>query len=177
MLQRMIGAARLDVHTYEDVENDQTATKQALLVVIMVSIAAAIGGLLAVGQDGNLLIGLIFGVIRGLFGWALWAMVTYFVGTTILKTPETHANWGQLARGTGFAQTPGILQIFVFIPFIGGLIAIVASIWQLTAMVIAIRQCLDYTSTLRAVGVVVIGFLIIIVPLIIIGALLGLGTP
>jgi hypothetical protein len=172
----MIGAARLDVHTYEDVENDRSATQQALLVVIIVSIAAAIGGGLA-GGPGNLVAGLIFGVLRGLLGWALWALVTYLVGTTIFKTPETHADWGQLARGTGFAQTPGILQILAFIPFVGGLIAIVASIWQLVAMVIAVRQGLDYTSTLRAVGVVLVGFIIVIIPMIIIGALLGLGTP
>jgi hypothetical protein len=172
----MIGAARLDVHTYEDVENDRNATQQALLVVIIVSIAAAIGGGLA-GGAGNLVAGLIFGVLRGLLGWALWALVTYLVGTTIFKTPETHADWGQLARGTGFAQTPGILQILVFIPFVGGLIAIVASIWQLVAMVIAVRQGLDYTSTLRAVGVVLVGFIIVMIPMIIIGAILGLGTP
>ena len=34
-----------------------------------------------------------------------------------------------------------------------------ASIWQLVAMVIAVRQALDYTSTGRAVAVCVLGFL------------------
>lgn len=171
MLERMMGAARLNVHTFEEVENDQSATSQAMLVVIIVSIAAAIGGLLAFG--GNPVTGLIFGVIRGLLGWALWALVTYFVGTTIFKTEATHANWGQVARGTGFAQTPGVLQIFAFIPFLGGLIALAASIWQLVAMVIAVRQALDYESTWRAIGVVVVGFIIVIIPLIIIGGILG----
>ena len=173
MLQRMIGAARLDGHTFEEVEDDSSATVQAMLVVIIVSIAAAIGGLAAAD---NLVTGFIFGIVRGLVGWALWALVTFWVGTTILKTPETNANWGQLARTTGFAQTPGILQVFAFIPFIGGLIALIASIWQLVAMVKAVRHALDYESTLRAVGVVVIGFIIVIVPLIIIGGfLVGLG--
>ena len=32
------------------------------------------------------------------------------------------------------------------------------SIWQLVAMVVAVRQALDYESTWRAVGVVVVGF-------------------
>jgi hypothetical protein len=171
MLERMIGAARLNVHTFEEVENDNNATTQAMLVVVIVSIAAAIGGLLAFG--GNPITGLIFGVIRGLLGWALWALVTYFVGTTIFNTPNTHANWGQLARGTGFAQTPGVLQIFAFIPFLGGAIAVVASVWQLVAMVIAVRQSLDYSSTWRAVGVVLVGFVIVIIPLLILGAILG----
>ena len=173
MLQRMIGAARLDAQTYEEVEDDQNATRQAMLVVIIVSIAAAIGGLAAAD---NLLVGLIFGIVRGLAGWALWALVTYWVGTTILNTPGTDANWGQLARTTGFAQTPGVLQVFAFIPVIGGMIALAASIWQLVAMVRAVRHALDYESTLRAVGVVVIGFVVVIIPLTIVGAfLLRLG--
>ena len=35
-----------------------------------------------------------------------------------------------------------------------------AGIWMLIAMVIAVRQALDYQSTWRAIGVVVIGFLV-----------------
>ena len=40
------------------------------------------------------------------------------------------------------------------ITFIGG------GIWMLIAMVIAVRQALDYQSTWRAIGVVIIGFLV-----------------
>ena len=159
MLARMLGAARLNVHTFEDVENDSAATKQAMIVVIMVSIAGAIGGL----SGGPL--GLIAGLVFGLIQWAAWAGVTYLIGTTILKTPETHADWGQLARTTGFAQTPGLLKVLSFLPAVGPVIFLVASIWQLVAMVIAVRQALDYQSTGRAIGVVVIGFLIVVIPL------------
>lgn len=173
MLERMLGAARLNVHTFEDVENDPSATTQAMLVVIIVSIAAAIGGAGELfTEGGNILWGLVIGIAGGLLRWALWALVVFFVGTTILKTPQTHATWGQVARCTGFAQSPGVLQVFIFIPIVGPLIAFAASIWQLVAMVIGVRTALDYDSTWRAVGVVVIGFLIVVVPLLIIMALL-----
>ena len=46
MLGRMLGAARLKVDTFEDVEHDRGATLQALAVVIIVAIATGIGGLL-----------------------------------------------------------------------------------------------------------------------------------
>jgi Yip1 domain len=178
MFERMIGAARLDVHTYEQVENDPNATIQAMLVVIIVAIAAGIGGLLAFGdgEAANPIWGLVLGVIRGLVGWALWALVTFLIGTTILKTARTNASWSQLARTTGFAQTPGVFQILGFIPFIGWLIALVASIWQVIAMVVAVRQALDYKSVWRAIGVVVIGFIIgVIVLAIIAGLFVGFG--
>jgi hypothetical protein len=175
MLRRMINAARLDRATYEEVENDPNATLQALLVVIIVALAAGVGALLAVQEEAvNPIWGFVSGVIGGVVRWALWALITFLVGTTILKTARTNASWSQLARTTGFAQTPGILQILVFIPIIGWIIAAIAGIWQLVAMVVAVRQALDYESIWRTLGVVVIGFIIIAIVLAVIGGLLAL---
>ena len=158
MIQRMIGAAQLRTETFEEVEADNSATVQAVTVVLIVALATGIGNL---GSGGAL--GLVLGIVVAIAGWALWAWITYLVGTTLLKTPETHANWGQLARTLGFAQSPGVLKVFGVIPFFGPVVFAVVSIWQLVAMVIAIRQALDYTSTLRAVGVALIGFIAYIV--------------
>ena len=161
MLNRMLGAARLNVDTYEDVEGDSSATVQALLVVIIVAIASGVGNLLS--GDPDIVNALIFGVIRGLVLWAVWALIAMFVGTKILKTEDTHADWGQVARGTGFAQTPGILNVLSFIPFVGWAILVVATIWQWAAMVIAIRQSLDYTSTWRAFFVILISAIPVVI--------------
>ena len=169
MLQRMIGAARLDVHTYEEVEADQGATKQALMVVVLVSLAS---GISALGTGGNVVLSFVAGILLGIAGWAIWAFIVYFVGPKILNTPETHADWGQVARATAFAQTPGLLRVFGFIPFLGGLLIFVGAIWTLVAMVIAIRQALDYQSTRRAIGVVLIGVIPYIILVGIISSLL-----
>jgi hypothetical protein len=96
-------------------------------------------------------------VIGAILGWAVWAGITFLIGTTIFKTPTTHADWGQMARVLGFAQSPGVLTILGVIPGVGGILFIVAFIWQLLAMVVAVRQGLDYSSTWRAVGVVIVG--------------------
>ena len=150
----MIGAARLRTETYEEVEADKSATLQALSVVLLVALAAGIGNL-----GSGSVIAFVVGMVAALAGWAIWAWITYLVGTTILRTPETDANWGQLARTLGFAQSPGVLKVFGVVPFVGPLVFAVVSIWQLVAMVIAIRQALDYTSTMRAIGVAIIGFI------------------
>ena len=146
MLSRMLGAARLSVDTFEDVERDSSATIQALIVVIIVALASGIGELLS--GEADILRALVFGLIRGIISWAIWALIAMFVGTKILKTEQTEADWGQLARGTGFAQTPGILTVLVFVPAVGTTIGVIALFWQLAAMVVAVRQTLDYTSTL-----------------------------
>ena len=155
MIDRMFAAARLDVQTYEDIEADPGATGQAAKVVVIVSIASGIGLLGSGGFQG-----LVLGVVLGVVQWAVLAFITYWIGTGILRTPETHATWGQLARTTGFALSPGVLKVFGFIPALGGAIFFAASMWQLTAMVVAVRQALDYESSWRAVGVVIIGFVV-----------------
>ena len=177
MLARMLGAARLNVDTYEDVEKDKGATIQALIVVILVAISAGVGGVLSGEADVGR--GLAFGAIRGVLSWAVWALMAWIVGTTLLKTQETEADWGQLARGTGFAQTPGLFNVLVFLPVVGTVIAVLVFFWQLACMVVAVRQSLDYTSTLRAFFVI----LIALIPVIIINAIIfsvlriGVQTP
>ena len=160
MLERVVGAARLDPHVYEEVEADSTATFQAMTVVVLSALATGIGALGA--TDGGVR-SLIVGVLGGVAWWAIWAFTTYFIGTTLFRTPETEANWGQLARTTGFAQSPGIVRILGIIPGIGPVLFFAASWWQLAAMVIAVRQALDYQSTWRALGVVAVGFVVLIV--------------
>ena len=166
MLNRMLGTARLNVETIEDIERDGSATIQALIVVIIVALASGVGELLS--GDTDIVSALVLGVIRGVVSWAIWALIAMFVGTKILKTEQTEADWGQLARGTGFAQTPGILNVLAFVPAVGTAIVVAAFVWRFAAMVIAVRQCLDYTSTLRAFFVILISF----IPVAIINAIL-----
>ena len=155
MIMRMLGAARLNAHTYEEVEQDTSATKQALIVVVLVSIAGGVGSWLG-GDETDVIRGLAHGLVSGLVWWAVWALVTMFVGTKILKTEATEADWGQLARTTGFAQTPGLLNVLGFLSGVGVFISSLTFLWRVVTMTIAVRQALDFTSTLRAFLVVLI---------------------
>ena len=154
MIERMIRASRLDVHIFEEVEADTSATRQALLVVAFVALATGIASL---GTTGP--IGLFVGIVLSIAGWAFWAWIVHLIGTKIMASHSTHADWGQLARTLGFAQSPGIFRVLGALPVVGLIIFLVVSIWMLVAMVVAVRQALDYTSTWRAIGVVVLGFI------------------
>jgi hypothetical protein len=152
----MIGAARLQVSTFEDVETDRSATLQAVAVVIVVAIATGVGAAAAWPETEGGIGKLLSGVAAGLVGWAIWAWITFFVGTKLLPTPQTHADWGQLARALAFAHSPGVLKVFGAVPGIGPFLFIAVSLWQFVGMVIAVRQALDYNSTRRALGVVLV---------------------
>ena len=103
-------------------------------------------------------VGLVIGTFGALIGWFIWAYMTYFIGTKLLPEPQTHADQGQLLRTIGFSSAPGLIRVLAIIPSLANMVHLIAGIWMLVAMVIAVRQALDYHSTLRAVGVCVIGW-------------------
>jgi hypothetical protein len=175
LIERAIGAARLDPGTYEDVEADTGALGQAMTVVVIAAIAGGIGSTgLAEGHPG-----LIVGTIASLLGWFVWAFIAYVVGTRLLPGPATQADLGELLRTTGFAASPGIVRILAIVPGIGGLVMAVSAVWQLAAMVVAVRAALDYESTGRAIAVCVLGFVAqVLVFVLMLGSALALvGVP
>jgi hypothetical protein len=169
LVDRMKGAAMLDVNTYEAVEHDESATGQAATVVAIVAVAQGIAG---IGEGGA---GIIGGIIAALLGWLIWAGITYLIGDKLLGGTAT---WGELLRTLGFAQAPGVLAVLAIIPFFGWLVRLVVAIWILIAGIIAIRQALDF-GTGKAVITAILGWLAIAIPMAIfgmIGAGIGLFT-
>jgi hypothetical protein len=152
---RMIRASKLDVQLYEEVEADPQAMGQATAVVVLSAVAAGIGN---IAEGGFFTI--VTGTVAALAAWYIWAFLTYFIGTRFLPEPGTQADLGELLRTIGFSSAPGVIRVAGIIPGLRGLVFAVAGIWMLIAMVIAVRQALDYTSTLRAIGVCVIGWLV-----------------
>lgn len=166
--ERMIRAAKLDAQLYEEVEADRGAMGQATTVVILAAVAAGIGSM---GQGG--VGGILALTVVALVSWYVWAFLTYMIGTKLLPEPATRADLGELLRTIGFSSSPGLIRLLGIIPSLTQIVFFVAGIWMLIAMVIAVRQALDYTSTVRAVGVCVIGWIIQAILLGIVFSMLG----
>ena len=143
-LQRLIGAAALDNAIYEEVEADRGATAQAMTVVVLSSLAGGFGArglgatnpaniaffsLISAGQPGR----------RGRFS-------RYQIGGRLLPEPQTRVDVGELLRTTGFAATPGLLRLFGVLPGVTIPAFAITSVWMLAAMVVAVRQALDYRA-------------------------------
>ncbi len=160
MVDRMIRAAKLDAQLYEEVEADKGALGQAMGVVVLASVAGGVGS----GRLGGLS-GILIGTVGAFIAWFIWAALTYFIGTKILPEPTTRADVGELLRTTGFSSSPGLIRVLGLVPGLTGIVFFVSGVWMLTAMIIAVRQALDYRSTFRAVGVCIIGWIVQVVVL------------
>jgi hypothetical protein len=169
----MIRAAKLDVNLYEEVEADKTAMPQAVAVVIISSLASGLG----TSSISGGLSGILLGTIIALVAWYVWAFLTYIIGTRLLPQPQTKADHGELLRTIGFSASPGVLRILGFIPVLGPIIFLLVSLWMLVAMIVAVRQALDYDSTPRAVLVCVISWIIQFALIFTVTGIFGLASP
>ncbi|MBA2446663.1 MAG: YIP1 family protein [Chloroflexi bacterium] len=172
LFERMMRAARLDSNLYEEVEADRSLTSQAATVVAIVAVCQGIGsGIRAANTPGGgNAIGALVGALIGAFvGWVIWSYITYWIGTSMFHGTATP---GELLRTLGFAQTPGVLGILGFIPFLGGVLGFAGAVLSLVAGIVAIRQALDVTTG-KAVLTALVGWLALMLITIVIGAITG----
>lgn len=177
LFPRMLRAAQIDSQLYEEVEADSSATGQALLAVVLVSCAGGIGHAIsaAIKHSGNIagiFGGLATGIIGSLIVWFIYSLLCFWLGTTLFKGPDTKSSLGELLRTLGFAYSPGLLNVFSFIPYIGAFIPFVTWVWTIIASVVAIRQACDF-STGRAVGTAIVAAIIPLIIMILLAALIG----
>jgi hypothetical protein len=154
LTNRLLGSVWLNPDSYEEVEADTHANVQAVGVVILSSVAAAIGtGTTNLGSIGAL-------VVVALASWVIWVLLTLLIGTYLLPGNSTRSDFGQLLRTTGFSAAPGIFRVLGLVPVIGWALVLAATVWMLFSFVVAVRQALDYSNTGSALTVCVLGWLI-----------------
>jgi hypothetical protein len=164
--ERLIGAMKLDAAAFEDVERDPGAMGQAVGVIALAAVSTGLGNVWYGGLSG-----IVVGVVTSLIGYGVWALIVWLVGTKVMPDPTTHADMPETFRVIAFAAAPGILGAITIIPLLGWLLLFLLWLWQIAAMVVAVKAVLDYTDTFKAVIVVIIGFVVNLVVTMLIGAM------
>src|SRR5262249_50248362 len=134
------------------------------------SLAAGLG---ARALGGNTIVNAAFFGVVSLLAWAAWAVITLEIGAHIIPEPQTRADVGELMRTLGFAAAPGILRVFGILPGVTIPAFVITSVWMQAAMIVAVRQALDYTSTARAIAVCMLGWILALTMAIGIGLAFG----
>ncbi|MSP13652.1 MAG: hypothetical protein EXR62_11940 [Chloroflexi bacterium] len=157
MVNRMVGVLQLRTGVYEEVEHDINATVQAFVVVVLVALSSVIGFALSGAFGGHGIgIGKAIGIIVAeIAGWLIWSYLTYLIGTRFFHGV---ASYRELLRTVGYADAPGILTIFRFLPFFGGILLVLSVVWRVVAGILAVRQALNVDTT-KAIVTMVISFI------------------
>ena len=159
LAHRLCGSFVLDAATCEDVEADPSAWWQALAIVLAFGATAAIG---FAGPAPQVRV-LVIAALASLAGWLSWAAIVAYLGTRVFPEPQTRSDVGELTRTLGFSLTPGLFLVLLAVPFAPPGTSVVIVVWMLAAMIVGVRQALDYRSTRRAVAVCGLGWVLAIV--------------
>ncbi len=151
-IKRVIRALTLDPELYEEVEHDKSAMWQAVIVVFLVSLSRGIYSY----QTGDYK-GLILGTITSFILWILLAFLIYIIGTRLFPESDTRSDQWEIMRVLGFASAPGIFRVFAVVPHLTAVVLVVVWVWTLVAMIIGVRQALDFKNTWNAIWVCVVG--------------------
>ncbi len=136
----------LDISLFREVKDDKSTGWQAVIVVALAGLATWIGiGLAGFFKMAGSLspIVLLVGLISSILLWLSWSLGAWLIGTKVIKHDRTATTFRELLRATGFAVSPGILGIFVFIPVIGWAILLAATLWVFVALTVALKAAVN----------------------------------
>jgi len=153
-IKRLIRALLLDPNVYEEIEHDRRAMWQAALVVLLVSLSR---GLYAYNVGDY--VGLVVSTVTNFVLWILLSFLVYIIGTKLFPESETRSDQWEVMRVLGFASAPGIFRVFASVPHLTAIVFLIVWVWTLSAMIVAVRQALDFRSTWNAIWVCVVGLI------------------
>ena len=173
--ERMVGAMRADVKTFQEIEADPSAIGQAVTVIVIAGVASLIGNIFRLGVFLGMM-----NLVVSLAGYALWSLLVVLIGTKLMPEPATKADFNEAFRVVGFTASPGVFNVLAIIPFLGPMISFFISLWMIVIGVIAVREVLDYSNTGRAIIVCLIAMVVVwivtfvvLTPLLLGGAMVG----
>jgi hypothetical protein len=151
LAERMAGAMKADVKTFQEIEADPTAMGQAVTVIVLAGVASLIGNIWRVGIGGG-----VMALVTSLIGYALWTLLIVLIGTKLMPEPTTKADFNEGFRVIGFTAAPGVFNVLAIVPFLGPLVSLAIWIWMVVVGVVAVREVLDFSNTGRAIIVCLI---------------------
>ena len=160
----MLGAAILRPQTFDEAEADSSATRQAILVVVLMAFATGLG-LDNMRFEGSHIFGVGIALIAsGVLVYLLWLFDGRY-SIEDVEPVEPELDWGQWVRVVSYAQSPGLFKAlgqFATSEFWVYGVFILVSVWQLLAVMVAVRHPLAFaeiwTTKLIVIFAVVISY-------------------
>ena len=148
---------KLDKSLYTDSRNfGEASIYFAGLIMILDGVAGAVAAntviKTAIGLSG----------LTAILTWFIWAILIYVLGVKIFPDKQTKVSFKKVLTVVGFAHAPGLLRFFAVTPELMIPIIFITQFWIFAALIISIRQILNFKSNLKSFGIIFLSFLIIV---------------
>ena len=135
-VDRILGVVKLQEPAYAEIKRDPAALNQAVLIVLLSALATNVW-VAAFAPSG--LVRALGGIVLAFVAWLLFGTLAWWLGTRWFAPKWAPPVLRQMLTLTGFATAPSILNVLGFVPLIGWLVLMVASIWSLLTAYTAVR--------------------------------------
>jgi hypothetical protein len=158
----VVGVARFDASTFEEIEHDVPSTVWAAVIVLLFGASVGLRALIT-GEAADLIVlsGFMSSMVAS-FSLLVFATGAYLTGKYLLNTDSTSVNWPEVFRVLGFAGIP--LLTIPWVMLLHPAIGLVPLGWFLVLVVMGLRQALDFDLT-RAIMTAALSAVLLIVVL------------
>jgi hypothetical protein len=181
---RLGGVIALQRRAYEALQQDATATAQALLIVIFLGLANGIAvittpvvtavpgmtneiardlqAVLTFDTTERQLLALLAGVGGAIVSWYLSAWLLCFIGNRLAASEQAKVGGEEMRRLVGWGYAPSLAAFLTPIPVIGPLLATIGAFWALVTGIMAVRVAFN-VGIGKAIAIEIAAFLIVLV--------------
>ncbi|MBW4632136.1 MAG: YIP1 family protein [Iphinoe sp. HA4291-MV1] len=145
-------ALLLNASLYENARNTPKTHRLALTIVILAALSHALGStvilIINLASLPVMIVALVIDALSIVAGYYFWTFSIWKVGQWLKPIDP---NYGDLLSPIGFAYAPQVLNFLTVIPLLGRPIELILAVWSLLAVIVAVRQGLDISTTRAAI--------------------------
>tara|TARA_Y100000590_G_C15223851_1_gene827315 strand:- start:41 stop:577 length:537 start_codon:yes stop_codon:yes gene_type:complete len=152
----VIRSIKLDKSLYKD---PNTFGELSLYYAGLIMLLDGVAGAMALGtfyKSNVFLSG-----ITSLMSWFVWAILIYVVGVKLFPEEDTSTSFKKILVTVGLAHAAGLFRFFVFLPSLVVPIVFFTQFWIFAALIVGIKEVLNFKSNFKSAGVILIVFLVI----------------
>jgi hypothetical protein len=180
---RLGGVIALQRRAYEALQQDPTATAQALLIVIFLGLANGIAvittplmtavpgmndelareleAMLTFDTTERQILALLAGIGGAIVSWYLTAWLLRVIGNRFAAHGQRKVDGEEMRRLVGWGYAPSLAAFLAPIPLLGPLLATIGAFWALVTGVMAVRVAFN-VGIGKAIAIEIAAFLVVL---------------
>jgi len=163
-LNRVIGIIKIDNSIFKEIDRDNSAIIQGILVAFLVALTNALIAneyyASTRSYEFPILIFLIFIFIWMFLNLYVLSNIINFVGSKMFQERKTGNKYHNLVRLIGYSYSPELIKILLlFYPKLIQAISFGSFIWVIACQVLAIKMIFNFRSFWKSLGIIILSYI------------------